>query len=66
MDASKVPECIYQCKTCNKALCSKCAITPKHRVHELEDYLDYKIALANRVRQARTETKQLLVIEGAD
>jgi hypothetical protein len=34
-------------------------------MHDLEDYMDYKTALANRVRQARTEVKQMLTIEGS-
>ena len=61
----KIPECIYQCKSCNKALCSKCAITQKHRTHDLEDYLEYRVTLAERVKQAKQEMRTLLAIEGA-
>ncbi len=65
MIETKIPECIYQCKSCNKALCSKCAINQKHRTHDLEDYMDYRIALAERVKQARQEMRTLLEIEGS-
>ncbi len=59
-----LPDCIYQCKTCNKALCSKCAINAKHRLHELEDYEEYRDALVNRINQAKNEIRELLNIEG--
>jgi hypothetical protein len=59
-----LPDCIYQCKTCNKALCSKCAINAKHRLHELEDFEEYRDALVNRINQAKNEIRELLNIEG--
>ena len=61
--ACLLPDCIYQCKTCNKALCSKCAINAKHRLHELEDFEEYTDALFNRINQAKAEIRDLLSVE---
>ena len=58
-----LPDCIYQCKTCNKALCSKCAINAKHRLHELEDFEEYRDALVNRINLAKAEIRDLLSVE---